>query len=98
MTVHFHVLASGSSGNCSLLEIDGFGILLDLGLGPRQLAGRLREKPPVWDRVRAALLTHVHTDHWNEYTFNHLARRRVPTPCHSEHAACLLPCTRSFAA
>ena len=98
MTVHFHVLASGSSGNCSLLEIDGFGILLDLGLGPRQLAGRLREKPPVWDRVRAALLTHVHTDHWNENTFNHLARRRVPIHCHAEHAAALRNWSSAFAA
>jgi phosphoribosyl 1,2-cyclic phosphodiesterase len=86
MAVHFHVLASGSSGNASLLDVEGFGILIDVGLGPRQLAGRCRDEPPLWDRVHAALLTHVHGDHWNENTFNQLARRGVPLYCHPEHA------------
>jgi phosphoribosyl 1,2-cyclic phosphodiesterase len=95
MAVHFHVLASGSAGNCSLLEIDGFGLLIDLGLGPRQLAGRL---PAIWDRVHAALLTHVHTDHWNENTLNHLAKRRIPLYCHAQHSAALRPENAAFAA
>jgi phosphoribosyl 1,2-cyclic phosphodiesterase len=87
MAVHFHVLASGSSGNCSVLEINGFAILIDLGLGPRQLAGRCREKPPLWERIGAALLTHTHGDHWNENTLRHLVQRRIPLYCHPEHAA-----------
>ena len=52
MAVHFHVLASGSSGNCSLLESDELALMIDLGLGPRQLASRIDCRPPVWDRVR----------------------------------------------
>lgn len=87
MAVHFHVLASGSSGNCSVLELDGFAILIDLGLGPRQLAGRCAQRPPLWERIRAALLTHVHGDHWNENTLKHLLQRRVPLYCHPEHTA-----------
>jgi phosphoribosyl 1,2-cyclic phosphodiesterase len=98
MTVHFHVLASGSSGNCSLLEIDELALMIDLGLGPRQLASRIDAKPPVWERVRAALLTHVHTDHWNENTFNHFTRRRVPLYCHAEHATALRKWSAAFAA
>jgi phosphoribosyl 1,2-cyclic phosphodiesterase len=98
MTVHFHVLASGSSGNCSLLEIDEQALMIDLGLGPRQLASRIDSKPPVWDRVRAALLTHVHTDHWNENTFNHFIRRHVPLYCHAEHASALRKWSAAFAA
>jgi hypothetical protein len=98
MAVSLHVLASGSSGNCSLLDLDGSGVLIDLGLGPRQLAGRIGDGPPLWDRVRAALLTHVHTDHWNETTLNHLVRRRVPLYCHGEHAASLRESSPAFAA
>jgi phosphoribosyl 1,2-cyclic phosphodiesterase len=87
MAVHFHVLASGSSGNCSVLDTGGSAILIDVGLGPRQLAGRCRDGPPVWERVGAVLLTHLHGDHWNENTLNHLLKRRVPLYCHPEHSA-----------
>jgi hypothetical protein len=97
MGVHFHVLASGSSGNCSLLDLDGFGVLIDLGLGPRQVIVRFRAEPPLWDRVRAALLTHVHGDHWNENTFRHLGKRGVIVHCHSEHAARLNEWSPAFA-
>ena len=38
MSLRFCVLGSGSSGNASYLEADGFGVLLDIGLGPRRLA------------------------------------------------------------
>ena len=38
MPLQFTVLASGSAGNASLLEMDGFGVLIDAGLGPRQLS------------------------------------------------------------
>jgi hypothetical protein len=98
MTVHFHVLASGSSGNCSLLDLDGFGVLLDLGLGPRQLAGRCRDGPPIWDRIGAALLTHLHGDHWNDNTFKHLVQRCIPVYCHAQHAAELPQWSQWFAA
>ncbi len=98
MAVQFHVLASGSSGNASLLDVGGYGILIDLGLGPRQLAGRLPAAPPLWERVRAALLTHLHGDHWNETTLTHLARRGIALYCHAEHAADLGACSPAFAA
>src|SRR5947209_14715059 len=98
MAVHFHVLASGSSGNASLLDVGGFGVLIDLGLGPRQLAGRWQAGAPLWDHIGAALLTHVHGDHWNENTLAHLARRRVPLFCHAEHAESLRSASATFAA
>jgi hypothetical protein len=96
MTVHFQVLGSGSSGNASLLEIDGFGVLVDLGLGPRQLAGRVRDAEPLWDRVHAALLSHVHGDHWNENTLRMLLRRSVALHCHPEHASFLQQFSPTF--
>jgi phosphoribosyl 1,2-cyclic phosphodiesterase len=85
MTFRFTVLASGSSGNVSLLQTDGFSALLDLGLGPRRLADRLGAIGADWDQIGAALLTHTHGDHWNDATLGLLRRRRIPLLCHPLH-------------
>src|SRR5208282_1552449 len=85
MALHFSVLASGSSGNASLVESDGFGVLLDAGLGPRLLASRLGAVDRGWTNIHAALLTHTHGDHWNEHSFTHLQRLRIPLYCHADH-------------
>ena len=50
MSLRFHILASGSSGNACVLETDGFGVLIDFGLSPRQLAPRLKRCRLTWDR------------------------------------------------
>jgi phosphoribosyl 1,2-cyclic phosphodiesterase len=89
MPLRFTVLASGSAGNASMLEVDGFGLLLDAGLGPRQLAGRMTAVGVSWSHVHAVLLTHTHTDHWNDRILTHLRRRRIPLYCHSAHHAYL---------
>src|SRR4051794_5923240 len=85
MPVQFTVLASGSAGNATLLEADGFGVLIDAGLGPRQLNDRLGAVGACWQRVHAVLLTHTHTDHWNDRTLEHLRRHRIPLYCHPDH-------------
>jgi phosphoribosyl 1,2-cyclic phosphodiesterase len=85
MPLRFTVLASGSAGNACLLEADGFGLLLDAGLGPRQLATRMAAVGASWSQVHAALLTHTHTDHWKDRTLAHLRRRRIPLYCHVAH-------------
>jgi phosphoribosyl 1,2-cyclic phosphodiesterase len=85
MAFRFTVLASGSAGNASLLEAGGFGLLLDAGLGPRQLAARLAAGGRTWNHVHAVLLTHTHGDHWNERTLAHLRRRRLPLYCYPAH-------------
>jgi phosphoribosyl 1,2-cyclic phosphodiesterase len=97
MPWHFTALASGSAGNACLLEADGFGLLLDAGLGPRQLAGRLRDVGAAWPHVQAVLLTHTHTDHWNDRTFGYLQRLRIPLYCHAEHHPALLASSPAFA-
>lgn len=96
MAVRFTVLASGSRGNASLLDVDGFGILLDIGLGPRQLARRMNDASSSWDSVRVALLTHTHGDHWNDRTFAHLLSRRIPVYCHAAHARVLRSSSPGF--
>jgi phosphoribosyl 1,2-cyclic phosphodiesterase len=98
MALRFTVLASGSSGNVSLLEADGRGVLIDAGLGPRVLTSRLEAVGASWDTVRAVLLTHTHTDHWKETTLAHLLRRRVFLYCHSGHHGHLGYYSSAFAA
>lgn len=97
MTLRFTVLASGSSGNASLLEVDGFGVLIDFGLGPRQLAARLTAIGSSWDAIQAAVLTHTHTDHWRDTTLRQFVRRRVPVYCHKEHQEWLRAGSSEFA-
>jgi phosphoribosyl 1,2-cyclic phosphodiesterase len=97
MSLHFTVLASGSSGNASLLEADGFGLLIDAGLGPRLLASRLKAVDSTAQRVGAVLLTHTHNDHWNDRTLAQLKQQRVPLYCHAEHHTSLLENSPAFA-
>ncbi|HLN27974.1 MAG TPA: MBL fold metallo-hydrolase [Gemmataceae bacterium] len=97
MPLHFTVLASGSAGNASLLEVDGFGLLLDAGLGPRKLVQRLNAAGASWSGVHAAVLTHTHSDHWSERTLAHLLRRQIPIYCHAEHHAALVEYGTAFA-
>jgi len=85
MTARFTVLASGSGGNASLLEYDGFGLLIDCGLHPRFLTARLQSIGASWDRVNAVVLTHTHTDHWKDATLADLRSRKIPLHAHPQH-------------
>jgi len=96
MPLRFCVLGSGSSGNASYLEADGFGLLLDLGLGPRRLAKGLASAGAGWHQVRAAVLTHTHGDHWAENTLKHLLQQRIKLHCHHRQAATLRRHSASF--
>jgi ribonuclease BN (tRNA processing enzyme) len=97
MALRFTVLASGSGGNASLVEAGGFGVLIDAGLGPRQLASRLAAAGHSWASVHAVLLTHTHSDHWKDRSLAHLHRRRVPLLCHPGHHDTLADYSPGFA-
>ena len=86
MSVRFHVLASGSSGNASVLEVGEFGVLVDFGLSLRQLAPRMKRCRVSWECIHAVLLTHAHTDHWQATMLSHFAKLRLPVYCHADHA------------
>src|SRR6516162_1031256 len=86
-SVQFAVLASGSKGNCTLIQAGGAGVLLDVGIGPRALAGRLHSVGSSWQRIGVALLTHTHGDHFDDATLQAMARKRVVLYCHDGHRA-----------
>lgn len=97
MTLRYTVLASGSGGNASLIQTNTFGVLLDAGLGAKDLTTRLREVGHPPGSVHAMLLTHTHTDHWNDRVFSWLAKRAVPLYCHPSHHVVLSRNSRAFA-
>jgi len=56
-------LASGSSGNATLVEAGGTRLVIDAGLSPRALEGRLRLVDVEPSSVDALFVTHRHKDH-----------------------------------
>ena len=64
--LRFKSLGSGSSGNATLVESAGlvpFRLLVDCGLGIRQLQMRLREAGLQLEDIDAVFITHEHSDH-----------------------------------
>lgn len=63
MQLRFRVLGSGSTGNATLVEGGGTRLLVDAGLGPRQLAERLQSAGVDPASLDAILISHEHHDH-----------------------------------
>jgi hypothetical protein len=81
------VLGSGSSGNCSVLRIDGWAVLIDAGFGPRAVARRLAGTGVTLDQVRAILLTHLDRDHFNPSWCATILRRGITLHVAERHVA-----------
>lgn len=64
--LRFKSLGSGSTGNATLVEAGGlvpFRLLIDCGLGLKQLTCRLGEAGLQPEDIHAAFITHEHSDH-----------------------------------
>jgi phosphoribosyl 1,2-cyclic phosphodiesterase len=61
--LRFRVLGSGSDGNATLVEGGGARVLLDAGLGPRQLAERLSSAGVDPASLDTICVSHEHGDH-----------------------------------
>jgi len=59
------ILASGSSGNITLLETERTRLLVDAGLGKRETLARLAAVENDVKKIDGILITHEHTDHCN---------------------------------
>lgn len=96
MSSRMTVLASGSAGNCTLLESPHGNVLIDLGLSSRQLSQRVTNTASLWSALRGVLLTHIHCDHWKETALSKLVHYGIPLYCHEEHRDFLRRGSRSF--
>src|SRR6266853_4053707 len=57
------ILASGSSGNITLLETERTRLLVDAGLGKRETLARLAAAGRTVEQLDGILITHEHSDH-----------------------------------
>lgn len=58
-----HVFASGSSGNCLLLEDRETLLLIDAGISRRRVAAALKALDFELEQICGVLITHEHSDH-----------------------------------
>lgn len=83
------VLASGSSGNCSVLEVRRGGerrvALIDLGLSPRRTTRLLEERGVGVAEVSDVLLTHLDSDHCHHGWFGRRDRLGATIRLHRRH-------------
>ncbi len=61
--LRFTILASGSSGNCALVETNGARILVDAGLSAKQIALRMEPLGVSLGELDGIVITHEHHDH-----------------------------------
>jgi phosphoribosyl 1,2-cyclic phosphodiesterase len=61
--LHLTVLASGSSGNCALVETPTTRVLIDAGMSAKRVAQKLAAVGVAPEQLDGILLTHEHSDH-----------------------------------
>lgn len=57
------VLASGSKGNCTFVELEGVRLLVDAGISARRIKQELAEIGQDINEIDAVFVTHEHGDH-----------------------------------
>ncbi|HEY2787115.1 MAG TPA: MBL fold metallo-hydrolase [Fimbriiglobus sp.] len=93
----FVVLASGSGGNAAVIETGAGCLLVDFGLPPRTLERKLKMVGLGWSRIRVAVLTHTHSDHWKRETLSKLVELGIPVFSHPDHCYDLARAGDTFA-
>jgi len=71
-------LASGSSGNASIVRWGETCVLLDAGIPFRKLESCLAKVKISLEQIRAVVLSHTHNDHCNPMAIRSFLERRVP--------------------
>ena len=82
MSLDLCILASGSSGNCSILRTPAGAILIDAGIGPRTCAKRMDGTGVGVRDIRAICLTHLDSDHFRPSWLGTLLNHGIRVHCH----------------
>jgi phosphoribosyl 1,2-cyclic phosphodiesterase len=82
-SARFVPLASGSKANAYILQTPAYCLLIDCGLGPRQLNQRLSDLHLSIAQIDAVLLSHAHSDHIRGLAAL-LAKKSLPVYASSE--------------
>jgi ribonuclease BN (tRNA processing enzyme) len=90
MSIELCVLASGSSGNSSIVRTPDGIFLIDCGIGPRITAGRLTGTGVSLDQIQAICLTHLDRDHFNPAWAATILQRQLRVFCPADRVHELL--------
>jgi phosphoribosyl 1,2-cyclic phosphodiesterase len=82
MSLELCILASGSSGNCTVLRTPAGVVLIDAGIGPRTTAKRMAGTGVNLNDVRAICLTHLDHDHFSPNWFRTIHKLGIRLFCH----------------
>ena len=63
MSMHFSVLASGSTGNAIFVETEKHSFLVDAGLSGKAMEALFSEIDRDMSKLSGVLVTHEHSDH-----------------------------------
>ena len=61
--MRFHILASGSKGNCCIIENKDTRLVIDCGTTQKYIKEQFKNQGIEFSTLNACLLTHSHTDH-----------------------------------
>jgi phosphoribosyl 1,2-cyclic phosphodiesterase len=90
MSIELCILASGSTGNCTVLRTPAGIVLIDAGIGPRVAAQRLEGTGVTLADIAAICLTHLDRDHLTTSWFNTCIARQIRLHCHRSRVDDLL--------
>jgi phosphoribosyl 1,2-cyclic phosphodiesterase len=94
MSLELCVLASGSSGNCSLVRAAGRCMLIDAGLGPRAADKRMVGTGVGTADIKAICLTHLDSDHFNPSWIRIILELSIKVYCPQDQVKLLRRLTR----
>jgi len=77
----FCILASGSSGNCSVIWTEKSAILIDCGCNSKYIIENLVDLKIAFENL-AAVITHAHTDHVSASVLSFLRKNNIPLYAH----------------
>jgi phosphoribosyl 1,2-cyclic phosphodiesterase len=77
MSIELCILASGSSGNSTLLRTPNGSVLIDAGIGPRTTAQRMDGTGASPMEIRAICLTHLDRDHFSPGWLTTILKRGI---------------------
>lgn len=61
--MNYHILASGSKGNCTVISDDETTIVIDAGTTNKHLKASFKEVGVDYKKIDGVLITHTHSDH-----------------------------------
>jgi phosphoribosyl 1,2-cyclic phosphodiesterase len=84
LSLNFCILASGSSGNCSVIWNEKTAILIDCGCSSKYIVENLNKLGLCAKNLTAAFITHAHTDHISVLGLSFLRNNNIPVYLHED--------------